>query len=165
MTEFLDREAPPQGASVYVHDTAGSAWDMLLRDGRLRKDIHGVWSIAGADFGLYHHEKHMLGQEYQNWVAFGTVRPAYIGGLDGVPGDPGVRDRENRPAAPPLKGGSAPQKRVRRSAARRAAPSTRVGAKLTSTSPSTSKVGRMGLGVSFFSASSAAGSAFTSSSL
>jgi len=85
VADFLDREAPPQGASVYIHDTAGPAWDMLLRDGRIRKDIRGVWSIAGADFGIYHHEMHMLGQEYQNWVAFGTVRPAYIGGLDGVP--------------------------------------------------------------------------------
>ena len=49
------------------------------------RDVRGVWSIAGASYGLYHHEKHMLGQEYQNWVAFGTVAPAYIGGIDGVP--------------------------------------------------------------------------------
>ncbi len=92
VTDFLDHEAPPQGASVYIHDTAGPAWDMLAKDGRLRKDIRGVWSIAGADFGLYHHEKHMLGQEYQNWGAFGTVRPAYIAGLDGVPVILGLRD-------------------------------------------------------------------------
>jgi hypothetical protein len=81
---FLNAEAP-RNATVYVHDTAGSSWDMMLRDGRIRRDIRGVWSIAGADFGLYHHEKHMLGQEYQNWLAFGTDRPAHIAGLDGVP--------------------------------------------------------------------------------
>jgi 4-amino-4-deoxy-L-arabinose transferase-like glycosyltransferase len=81
---FLNREAP-RGATVYVHDTASPSWDMLLTDGRIRRDIRGVGSIAGASFGLYHHEKHMLGQEYQNWIAFGTARPAYIGGLDGVP--------------------------------------------------------------------------------
>ncbi len=75
----------PKRSSVYIHDTAGQAWDMLLNDGRIRRDIRGVWSIAGADYGLYHHEKHMLGQEYQNWVAFGTVRPEHIGGIDGVP--------------------------------------------------------------------------------
>jgi hypothetical protein len=75
----------PKRSTVYIHDTAGQAWDMLLKDGRIRADIRGVWSIAGADYGLYHHEKHMLGQEYQNWVAFGTVRPELVAGLDGVP--------------------------------------------------------------------------------
>jgi hypothetical protein len=75
----------PRGGSVYVHDTAGPAWDMLHRDGRLRKDIRGVGGLAGADVALYHHEKHMLGQEYQAWVAFGTVQPDHVGGLDGVP--------------------------------------------------------------------------------
>lgn len=81
---FLNAHAP-RGGSVYIHDTAFQSWEMLLRDGRIRKDVRGVWSIAGADLGLYHHEKHMLGQEYQSWVAFGTLRPAHIGGLDGVP--------------------------------------------------------------------------------
>jgi hypothetical protein len=84
VVDFLDREAPP-GASVYVHDTAGPSWEMLGRDGRLRRDIRGVWSVVGADFALYHHELHMLGHEYQDWAVFGTVAPAYIGGLDGVP--------------------------------------------------------------------------------
>ncbi|MEP7121288.1 MAG: glycosyltransferase family 39 protein [Byssovorax sp.] len=80
----LDREVPKRG-SVYIHDTAGPSWDMLATDGRLRRDIRGVWSVAGADFALYHHEKHMRGQEFQAWVAYGTVRPLLIGGLDGVP--------------------------------------------------------------------------------
>jgi hypothetical protein len=84
VVDYLNREAG-RGATVYVHDTAAQAWDMLLRDGRLRRDIRAVWSIAGADFGLYHHELHMLGQEYQNWVAFGTTVPDHVGGLDGVP--------------------------------------------------------------------------------
>ena len=81
---WLDAEAP-RGASVYYHDTASASWDMLQRDGRIRRDIRGTGSVAGADFGLYQHEKHMLGQEYQNWVAFGTLRPAHLDGLDGVP--------------------------------------------------------------------------------
>ncbi len=80
----LDREVPKRG-SVYIHDTAGPSWDMLATDGRLRRDIRGVWSVAGADFALYHHEKHMRGQEFQAWVAYGTVRPLIIAGLDGVP--------------------------------------------------------------------------------
>lgn len=83
VAEYLDRQ--PRGSSVYVHDTAGPAWDMLIKDGRLRRDLRGVWSAADADFALYHHEQHMLGQEYQAWVAFGTVRPDHVAGLDGVP--------------------------------------------------------------------------------
>jgi hypothetical protein len=81
---YLNEHVPPRG-TVYIHDTAGPAWDMLARDGRMRRDIRGVWSIAGADFGLYHHEKHMLGQAYQAWIAYGTSRPDEIAGLDGVP--------------------------------------------------------------------------------
>jgi Dolichyl-phosphate-mannose-protein mannosyltransferase len=84
VTGFLDQEAPP-GASVYLHDTAGPAWEMLVRDGRLRRDLRATGSALGSDFALYQHEMHMLGHEYQDWVAYGTVSPAYIGGLDGVP--------------------------------------------------------------------------------
>lgn len=81
---YLNEHVPPRG-TVYIHDTAGPAWEMLLRDGRLRKDIRGVGAVAGADFALYHHEKHMLGQAYQAWVAFGTTSPDHIAGPDGVP--------------------------------------------------------------------------------
>ena len=84
VVDFLGREAPP-GASVYIHDTAGSAWDMLVRDGRVRRDLRVSWGVPGADFSLYQHEKHMLGHEYQSWIAFGTVAPVFIAGLDGVP--------------------------------------------------------------------------------
>jgi hypothetical protein len=84
VTGFLDREAPPNG-SVYIHDTAGAAWDMFLRDGRVRRDLRAAWSVPGADISLYQHEKHMLGHEYQNWIVSGTVAPAFIAGLDGVP--------------------------------------------------------------------------------
>ena len=84
VTGYLNESVPLRG-TVYVHDTASPAWDMLLRDGRVREDIRGVGSIAGAGFGLYHHEKHMLGQAYQAWIAYGTSRPDHVGGLDGVP--------------------------------------------------------------------------------
>lgn len=84
VTPYLN-EAAPRGASVYVHDTAWPSWEMLGKDGRLRRDLRGAGGIAGADFGLYHHEQHMLGQEYQNWGAFGTLKPAHLAGLDGVP--------------------------------------------------------------------------------
>ncbi len=99
VADFLNREAP-RNASVYIHDTAWQSWEMLQRDGRIRKDLRASASIAGADFGLYHHEKHMLGQEYQNWIAFGTDRPAFIGGIDGVPVIL-VYKRPGLPTAPP----------------------------------------------------------------
>jgi 4-amino-4-deoxy-L-arabinose transferase-like glycosyltransferase len=83
MAPYLN--ATPPGSTVYVHDTAGASWDMLLRDGRLRRDLRGVWSIDQADYGLYHHELHMEGQEQQAWVSYGTTRPDAVGGLDGVP--------------------------------------------------------------------------------
>lgn len=84
VVEWLNREAP-QGAKVYVHDTAWPAWQMLRTDGRLRRDIEGVGGLQGADLALYHHEQHMAGQEYQAWVAYGTTQPAHVAGLDGVP--------------------------------------------------------------------------------
>ncbi len=84
VTGYLN-EAAPKGARIYVHDTARQSWTMLQRDGRLRQDLRAVGTVAGADFGLYHHEKHMSGQEFQNWVAFGISVPDHIAGLDGVP--------------------------------------------------------------------------------
>jgi hypothetical protein len=81
---WLNTEALPN-ASVYIHDTAAQSWDMLLRDGRVRKDLRGAWSVVGADYALYHHEQHMQTQEYQAWVALNTDRPAHLDGLDGVP--------------------------------------------------------------------------------
>ncbi|HEY6555955.1 MAG TPA: glycosyltransferase family 39 protein [Polyangiaceae bacterium] len=84
VTEFLNRHVP-QGGRVYVHDTAGSSWQMLVDDGRLRADLRSAWSIEASDFALYHHEPHMGKVEYQIWVAYGTTRPAHVVAHDGVP--------------------------------------------------------------------------------
>ncbi len=81
---WLNRETP-RGGRVYVHDTALESWRMLVEDGRLRADIEPVRALQDADIALYHHEMHMQGEEYQAWVAYETVRPAVIAGLDGVP--------------------------------------------------------------------------------
>ncbi len=80
----IDAEAPRRGR-VYLHDTARQAWDMLQRDGRVRADLRGVLAAGDADLGLYHHEQHMGGVEYQLWLVFGTTAPRHIAGLDGVP--------------------------------------------------------------------------------
>jgi hypothetical protein len=84
LVDYLNREVPPNGR-VYIHDTAWASWEMLLEDGRLRADIVAVDAASSADFALYHHEMHMQGQEYQAWVAYDTVRPDVVRGLDGVP--------------------------------------------------------------------------------
>lgn len=84
VVEYLNREVPRNGA-VYIHDTAWQAWDMLIKDGRLRKDIRAAGALHEAQLALYHHEQHMLGQEYQAWVAYGTIAPDHVTGLDGVP--------------------------------------------------------------------------------
>ncbi len=84
LTAYLNGAVPPDG-TVYPHDTAAPSWDMLVRDRRLRPDIHPRWSPARADVALYHHELHMRGVEYQEWVALETIAPDAIAGLDGVP--------------------------------------------------------------------------------
>lgn len=73
------------GQSVYIHDTAGEAWEMLHRDGRLSPKVQAAWSVQASAFALYHHEEHMETIEYQIWTAYGTSSPAYIGTYDGVP--------------------------------------------------------------------------------
>jgi hypothetical protein len=78
-------EVVPKNGRVYPHDTALPAWDMLQRDGRLRRDIRAVWTPAAADLAIYHHEKHMLGVEYQHWIVFESLAPDHVAGLDGVP--------------------------------------------------------------------------------
>ena len=84
VVDVLNEHVPP-GGSVYVHDTAWESFRMLQRDGRLRKDIRGSGTPAGADAALYHHEQHMEGVEYQIWIAMGTTVPIAVRGLDGVP--------------------------------------------------------------------------------
>jgi hypothetical protein len=73
------------GQSVFVHDTAGEAWEMLHRDGRLLPRVQAAWSVQSSAFAIYHHEEHMETIEYQIWTAYGTSSPAYIGVYDGVP--------------------------------------------------------------------------------
>jgi hypothetical protein len=82
--DFINEEAPKKG-SVYVHDTALQSWEMFRADGRIRSDLRGTLTIAGSDMALYHHETHMGRVEYQVWLDYGTVRPAYVGVYDGVP--------------------------------------------------------------------------------
>jgi hypothetical protein len=82
--DFLNRRAPPH-AEVYLHDTAYDSWTRFIHDGRIRKDLDGTLTLSASDVSLYHHEQHMARVEYQLWVDYGTVQPAYVGAYDGVP--------------------------------------------------------------------------------
>lgn len=78
-------ETAPRRARVYFHDTAWQSWEMLVEEGRVRRDLVAVPAVSDADLGIYHQELHMQGQEYQAWLALGTLAPVEIAGLDGVP--------------------------------------------------------------------------------
>lgn len=82
--DFLNQHAP-EGAAVFVHDTALASWDMMVKDGRLRKDLRATLSIEGSSLAVYHHEAHMSRVEYQIWQAYGTLQPVFVGAHDGVP--------------------------------------------------------------------------------
>ncbi|MBX3183092.1 MAG: glycosyltransferase family 39 protein [Polyangiaceae bacterium] len=82
--EYINREAPP-GARIFIHDTAHPSWQMMVKDGRLRRDLRVVWRPSDSDIAIYHHEPHMLRVEYQLWVAYQTTRPAWVGTHHGVP--------------------------------------------------------------------------------
>jgi hypothetical protein len=84
LVPYLDEHAGKR-ARVFPHDTALSAWAMYERDGTLREDLELTGQLGQADLALYHHELHMLGVEYQTWVALGTTTPSSVAGLDGVP--------------------------------------------------------------------------------
>ena len=82
--EYVNRVSP-QGAHVYVHDTAMDSWSRMVSDGRLRSDLDGTLTLSQSDVSLYHHEQHMARVEYQLWVDYGTVSPGTVGNNDGVP--------------------------------------------------------------------------------
>ncbi len=81
---YLD-QAARTNASVFIHDTAWDSWARLQDEGRIRHDLRAVGSPSEADFSLVHHELHMNEVDYQIWVAYGTVAPAYVLRQDGVP--------------------------------------------------------------------------------
>ncbi len=78
-------ELAKRRAKVFVHDTAIASWRMMSRDKRLRKDLRPQLSPAGSHLGVYHHEQHMSRVEHQIWIDYGTVKPSFVAGPDGVP--------------------------------------------------------------------------------
>ncbi|MGB5809604.1 MAG: glycosyltransferase family 39 protein [Polyangiales bacterium] len=75
----------PDGGTVWPGDTTWGAWSMMQADGQLPENIRPARSLAAADLVLVHHESHFREVDYQAWVAFDDVRPAYVLTYDGVP--------------------------------------------------------------------------------
>jgi hypothetical protein len=76
----------PNGARVYPNDTLPTSFEQLRADGRLPRSIdQEFWNVQATDVAVVEHEQHMDEVEAQIWVAFGTVSPAYVVTLQGVP--------------------------------------------------------------------------------
>jgi hypothetical protein len=84
LVPFL-REHLPEGGTVWLCDTTPMAFDMLARDGLLPANIRPARAMHLADYVLVHHEHHFAEVDFQAWVAFHDVQPAYVLTHDGVP--------------------------------------------------------------------------------
>ncbi|MEZ4366754.1 MAG: glycosyltransferase family 39 protein [Kofleriaceae bacterium] len=93
---YLRAHAPADGAPaapVYTHD-AQPAWGYYLRGAqrgatlpRSLPDSGSEWSrgIEKSTWALVVHERHFARHDYLIWQAYGTVAPAYVFRVDGVP--------------------------------------------------------------------------------
>ena len=86
--DWLNAKLPPR-ARVYLHDWNHDAYEIYLRERRLRADITDAGmedpGVRASDAALVVHELHFNKYEYMIWAAYGTVRPAHVLTLDGVP--------------------------------------------------------------------------------
>lgn len=81
---FLNEHTPERGR-VWICDTIPTAFHMLQRDGRLRRDIQIAWDLSSADYAIVHHEEHFNIVDFQIWEAYGRVDPVFVLTYDGVP--------------------------------------------------------------------------------
>jgi hypothetical protein len=82
--EYMEKNAP-QGAAVFMHDTAWESWARMQDEKRVRPDLRGVGAVGDSQIALIQHELHMSEVDYQIWVAYGTDAPVYVVTHDGVP--------------------------------------------------------------------------------
>jgi hypothetical protein len=85
---WLNQRLPPN-ARLYLHDWNHDAYLVYLRERLLRPDIQDAGmedpGIGGSDAALVIHEKHFDRYEYRIWSAYGTIQPAEVLTVDGVP--------------------------------------------------------------------------------
>ncbi len=84
LTPWLNANAP-EGSRVWLCDTLPSSFEMLHRDGLLRRDIRAAYDMAGADYAIVHHEEHFNEVDYQIWMTWGSPAPVHVLTYDGVP--------------------------------------------------------------------------------
>jgi hypothetical protein len=84
LAPYFEHNAP-RNATVFFHDTAWDSWARLLDERRLRPDLRGVGYAHEAEFAIVHHEQHMLEQDVEIWMAYGSPAPDYVLTHDGVP--------------------------------------------------------------------------------
>jgi 4-amino-4-deoxy-L-arabinose transferase-like glycosyltransferase len=78
-------EHAPERSTVWLCDTVPTSFEMLHRDGLLRRDIRPAFDMAGADFAIVHHEDHFNEVDYQIWMTWGRPAPVHVLTYDGVP--------------------------------------------------------------------------------
>jgi hypothetical protein len=85
--EMVDafRQLAPEGARVFVHDTAIQSYQAHQLDGTIERKYVPTLNIAQSTLALYHHEPHMQRVEFQIFEAYRTTSPAAIACFDGVP--------------------------------------------------------------------------------
>ena len=84
LAPWLNANAP-EGSSIWLCDTLPTSFDMLHRDGLLRRDLRVAYDMASADFAIVHHEDHFAEVDYQIWMTWGSPAPVHVLTYDGVP--------------------------------------------------------------------------------
>jgi hypothetical protein len=86
--DWLDEHVPKAGR-VYLHDWNHDAYLIYLRERRLRADLLDaggeIEGIRASQTALVIHEKHFGKYEVMIWDVYGTVKPARVLTVDGVP--------------------------------------------------------------------------------
>ena len=78
-----------RNASVYWHDANQDMLNMDVREHLLRDDITNSGmeeaGVRGSTLGMVIHERHFAKYDYWFWDFYGTTRPSYVLGYEGVP--------------------------------------------------------------------------------
>ena len=84
LAPWLDAHAP-EGSTVWLCDMIPTSFEMLHRDGLLRRDIRAAYDMGSADYAIVHHEDHFNEVDYQIWMSWGRPAPVHVVTYDGVP--------------------------------------------------------------------------------
>ena len=86
---FVNRFAPGPGeppVKVYTHD-AQPAWPLYRKAGLVAPGLvdSGRENVAGSQIALVIHEKHFARHDFMVWASYGTLQPAHVLTVNGVP--------------------------------------------------------------------------------